>query len=91
MPRPPSATAADSSAQLGKYLSFIDKLLDRAGTRDELNDTLIEGLIELGVDAAWIGRLTGEDLIEPERWAGEQIEHYLFSTEVRLRQSPENP
>jgi diguanylate cyclase (GGDEF)-like protein len=91
MPRPPSATDADSSAQLGKYLSFIDKLLDRAGTRGELNDTLIEGLIELGVDAAWIGRLTGDDLIEPERWAGEQIEHYLFSTEVRLRQSPENP
>lgn len=92
MPRQPKATEtdrSDPSAQLGEYLSFVDELLDRAGTRGELSDTLIKGLLDLGVDAAWLGRLVDDDLIEPEHWAGEQIERYLFGIEIRVDQAPE--
>ncbi|MEJ2479247.1 MAG: EAL domain-containing protein [Acidihalobacter sp.] len=93
MPQPPSVTETDGrngpEARLGEYLSFLDDLLDRAKTGSELSDTLIKGLIDLGVDAAWIGRLVGNELIEPEYWAGDRIERYLFNVEIRVDQTPE--
>lgn len=92
MPQPPPANDIDEINSLGARLSqsvlFIDDLLDRAVTRSELNDSLINGLIDLGADAAWTGRLVGDELIEPEYWAGEQIESYLFNVEMRVDQTP---
>ena len=93
MPQPPSATETDGRSELdgrlGEYLSFLEDRLDRARTGSELSDNLIKGLIDLGVDAAWVGRLVDDELIEPEYWAGDHIERYLFNVEMRIDQSPE--
>ena len=91
MSQPPSANDTDEiislSARLSEQVLFIDDLLDRAVTTSELSDSLIDGLIDLGADACWIGRLVGDELIEPEHWAGEQIERYLFNVEMRIDQT----
>lgn len=59
------------------FMGDVDRLLRRAGTREEIEQGVCEEIVEIEpYELAWIGTVPpGESTVEPRAWAGEQADY----------------